>query len=123
TAKLRTPTPLTNWLKPRDIANLLHLADYEVVRTDWRQLVPMRLFGLGAVINRVFGTLPGIRRLCLRNYVVARPMNIEAPKPRSVSVIVPCRNECGNIEHILNRIPEFGDDLEIVFVEGHSQDG
>lgn len=124
TARLRMPSPLTNWLKPRDIANLLYLTDYDVVKTDWRQLVPMRLLGFGTLVNRFVGTLPGVRRLCLRNYVVARPL-IQGPQqqPCSVSVIVPCRNERGNIEHILNRLPNFCDDLEIIFVEGHSRDG
>lgn len=122
-ARLRMPSPVTNWLKPRDIANLLYLADYEVVKTDWRQLVPLRLFGIGALVNRVLGTLPGIRRVCLRNYVVARPIQLDRQEPASVSVIVPCRNERGNIEHILNRIPDFCDDIEIIFVEGHSRDG
>lgn len=120
---LRMPSPLTNWLKPRDIANLLYLADYEIVKTDWRQLLPLRLFGLGTLVNRVLGTLPGIRQLCLRSYVVARPIQFGTQKPSSVSVIVPCRNERGNIGHILNRLPDFCDDLEIIFIEGHSQDG
>lgn len=123
-AGLRMRSTLTNWLKPRDIANLLYLADYDVVKTDWRQLVPVRAFGVGTLVNRVVGTLPGIRHLCLRNYVVARPI-MQEPEDLlpSVSVIVPCRNERGNIEHILNRIPNFCDDLEIIFVEGHSRDG
>ncbi len=120
---LRTPTPLTNWLKPPDIVNLLSLADYEVVRTDWRQLIPMRLFGIGRFINRFIGTLPGIRKLCVRNYIVARPRGLPSEEKLSATVIVPCRNERGNIEPILQRLPEFSDDLEILFIEGHSQDG
>jgi SAM-dependent methyltransferase len=120
---LRIPTPLTNWLKPADIANLLMLADYEVVRTEWRQLVPVRLLGIGQFINRFIATLPVIRRLCVRCYIVARPLRIMTEEQFSVSVIVPCRNERGNIEPILQRIPKFCEDLEILFVEGNSQDG
>ena len=41
---------------------------------------------------------------------------------QSCSVIIPCRNEKGNIENAVLRIPNFCDDLEIIFVEGHSQD-
>ena len=40
----------------------------------------------------------------------------------SVSVIVPARNEAGNIENIMQRVPELGDGTELVFVEGHSTD-
>jgi len=120
---LRMPTPQTNWLKPADIANLLSLADYEVVRTDWRQLIPARLLGLGYLINRFLGTLPGIRRLGVRNYIIARPLGLLAEERLSVTVVVPCRNERGNIEPIIKRIPDFSDDLEILFIEGHSKDG
>jgi SAM-dependent methyltransferase len=120
---LRMPVPQTNWLKPADIVNLLSLADFEVVRTDWRQLIPMRLLGIGRFINRFVGTLPGIRRLCVRNYIVGRPIGLPTEERLTVTVIVPCRNERGNIEPIIKRIPDFGDDLEILFIEGHSKDG
>src|SRR5262249_54277673 len=68
---------------------------------------------------------PLIRRLCLRNYVVARPMRSASDRPQrpSVSVVVPCRNERGNIENVVTRLPDLGTDVEIVFVEGHSSDG
>lgn len=120
---LRMPSPQTNWLKPPDIINLLSLADFEVIRTDWRQLIPMHLLGIGRFINRFIGTLPGIRKLCVRNYIVARPLGLPKEEKLSVTVVVPCRNERGNIEPIIKRIPDFSDDLEILFIEGHSKDG
>lgn len=120
---LRMPAPLTNWLRPADIVNLLDLADFEVVREDWRQLVPLRIFGLGKLINRFVATLPLIRLLCLRNYLVARPVSLGDRMPQSATVVIPCRNERGNIEPILRRIPQICDDVEIIFVEGNSRDG
>jgi glycosyltransferase involved in cell wall biosynthesis len=39
-----------------------------------------------------------------------------------VSVVVPARNEEGNIEGIFERVPKMGRETEIVFVEGHSKD-
>ncbi|MFN3075485.1 MAG: glycosyltransferase [Alphaproteobacteria bacterium] len=121
-AGLRLPEAETNWLRPEDIANLVRLADFEPVREDWRQLVPVSLFGLGRLVNRFLGTLPGIRTLCLRNYLVARPRFTE-PKPESATVLVPCRNERGNIEAIVQRLPAFCGHIEILFVEGNSRDG
>jgi glycosyltransferase involved in cell wall biosynthesis len=49
------------------------------------------------------------------------------PPPASerptVSVIVPARNEAGNIPSILQRVPDMGPErTQIVFVEGHSTD-
>jgi len=122
---LKMPQAPQNNLPTADIINLLNLADYEIVRREWRQLVPRRMFGIGTFINRFIATLPGIRRLCLRNYVVARPVarRVVPAAPPSVSVVVPCRNERGNIENAVLRLPAFAPDIEIVFVEGHSKDG
>lgn len=120
---LRMPSRLDNWLKPADIENLLMLAGFESVHRDRRQLVPLRLFGLGTLINRFIATLPGIRQLCLRTYIVARPLQLRPAPPVSATVVIPCRNERGNIEPILRRLPQFCDDLEVIFVEGHSSDG
>jgi glycosyltransferase involved in cell wall biosynthesis len=35
---------------------------------------------------------------------------------------VPARNEAGNIEQLIDRVPEMGGGTEIIFVEGHSTD-
>jgi len=115
--------PGHNWLSTDDILGLLNLADHEPIKRDWRQLIPRSLLGVGRVVNRFIGTLPVIRRACLRNYIVARPSRNLAHGPLSASVVVPCRNERGNIEAIVRRVPRVCADLEILFVEGHSKDG
>jgi SAM-dependent methyltransferase len=120
---LKMPTGEQNWLSTDDTANLLHLADYEVIKREWRQIIPQSLFGLGGLVNRFIAPLPLIRRLCMRTYEVARSRRAKREDNPSVSVVIPCRNEKGNIEDAITRMPPFCDDLEIVFVEGHSQDG
>lgn len=119
----KMPQPEINYLGHKDIENLLYLADFEVIRTDWRQLIPHRFYGVGSAVNRFIGTLPGIRRLCLRHYVVARSLKKVRPRDLSATVLVPCRNEKGNIEQAVTRLPRFAKDMEIVFVEGNSSDG
>jgi ubiquinone/menaquinone biosynthesis C-methylase UbiE len=111
-----------NWLSTKELAGLLALADFEVVRRDSRQILPKHAAGAGGVVNRFIGTLPGVRVLALRTYVVARPAVEERERPPSATVVVPCRNEAGNIAPAVERIPRFCDDLEILFVEGHSDD-
>jgi SAM-dependent methyltransferase len=116
------PHPEQNWLSLRELASILELADFEVVRTDCRQIVPKRAGGIGPFVNRFVATLPGMRTFALRSYVVARSSRATTPTRPSASVVVPCRNEAGNIEPAVERIPRFCDDLEIIFVEGHSRD-
>jgi SAM-dependent methyltransferase len=119
----RPSDPPQNWLSPQDIANLFYLADFDVIKNEWRILSPFRLMGLGRIINRFIATLPVIRKLCLRTYVVARPQPRETLKDPSTTVVVPCRNERGNVEAAAKRTPRFCSKLEIIFVEGGSSDG
>ena len=120
---LKMPTVEMNWLSTEDTMGFLQLADFDTVKREWRQLVPRNLFGLGSLINRFIGTLPLIRRLSLRNYIVARSIRKIGLKQPSTTVLIPCRNEKGNIENAVKRLPNFCEDLEILYVEGNSQDG
>jgi ubiquinone/menaquinone biosynthesis C-methylase UbiE len=120
---LRMPQPEVNYLSTADIANLLHLADFEVIKVEWRQLLPKKLLGIGALINRFIGTLPLIRHLCLRTYVVARPLRGAEKPGLSATVVIPCRNEKGNIEPAIQRLPKFADEIEVIYMEGNSSDG
>jgi SAM-dependent methyltransferase len=120
----KMPQMPQNWLSTDDIGNLLTLSDFQVIKREWRQLLPRQLLGLGTLVNRYVAPFPIIRRACLRNYIVARPRPMLEPASRpSVTVLIPCRNERGNIEAAVRRMPRFCDDMEILFVEGHSEDG
>jgi hypothetical protein len=50
------------------------------------------------------------------------PRHTLASREPLVSVIVPARNESGNIDAIFERTPEMGRGTELVLVEGHSTD-
>jgi SAM-dependent methyltransferase len=116
--------PLQNWLSPADIQNLLELADFEVVRKTARMLLPKRVPLLSACCNRFLVHLPLFRKLALVNLLVARPRrSARASGPVSCSVVIPCRNERGNVEDAVRRTPDLGGPTELIFVEGHSRDG
>jgi 2-polyprenyl-3-methyl-5-hydroxy-6-metoxy-1,4-benzoquinol methylase len=120
---LKYPQPLLNWTTPEDIRNLLHLAGFEVVHYRGHLLLPKRLPLLTKWANRYLAHLPGFRWLCLTNWVVARPVDLERPAdPLKVSVVCPCRNEAGTIAELVRRLPRMGSATEVLFVEGHSQD-
>jgi hypothetical protein len=115
----KMPIMQQNWLSTEDITALMRLADFEVIKREWRQLVPKWFFGLGSFVNSYIAPWPVI----LRNYVVARSRRALVPEKLSTTVLVPCRNERGNIEAAVTRLPRFCEDIEILFVEGHSKDG
>jgi SAM-dependent methyltransferase len=121
--QLKMPQPPQNILSPADVRSLAGLAEFEAIKSETRVLLPFRLFGLGRLVNRFLAPLPLLDKLCLRHYTVCRSLRHAVPAARSTTVIVPARNERGNIEAAVKRIPRFVDDLEIIFVEGHSKDG
>ena len=114
--------PLLSWLTPADIANLLELAGFEAIRTNSRLLLPVYLPVLSTFCNRFLVNLPLLRHLALLRVCVARP-RIAHSETLSCSIVVPCRNERGNVESALARIPNIGSHTEIIFVEGDSNDG
>jgi len=102
--------------------NLLRLAEWEPISIQHRILFPFYLGGLGQVINRAL--TPILPLFCLSVFVVARPLRPVEQQARhlSVSVIIPARNEAGNIAAAVERIPTMGTGTELIFVEGHSRD-
>jgi SAM-dependent methyltransferase len=119
---LKMPTPEQSWLSLDDLGNLLHLSDFEVVKTERRLLFPKYVPLLSWLLNHL-GMLPGINAACLSQYVVARPLKPAEPHDASVSIVIPCRNERGNIVPAIERLARFGQSQEIIFVDGHSSDG
>ena len=120
---LKMPQRQQNWLSSNDIANLLNLADYEVVKQENRLLLPRRFPLIASLCNKYLATLPGVNHLCLSLYLVARPRFTPQEEAYSTSIVIPCRNEKGNIESAVQRLPNFGNHQEIIFVDGHSTDG
>jgi glycosyltransferase involved in cell wall biosynthesis len=59
----------------------------------------------------------------LAQYVVARTRGQQPAQQYSVSIVIPCRNEKGNIAGAVTRLPSFGSRQEVIFVDGRSQDG
>lgn len=122
-ASLATPNLEQNWLTVPDLRGLLSLAGFEVIRSRSEILFPLPIPLLNDLFDRILVKIWPFYLLGLTNMIIARP----EPRPRSdtrptVSVIVPARNESGNVPGIFERIPEMGGGTEIIFVEGNSQD-
>jgi len=119
---VRSRTPEQNWIAHEDLENLCHLAGLEIIRRDVKVLCPVPIPFLANVLNRYVAPLPFFRLFTMLNIVVARPVKTTSAVRPSVSVIVPARNEAGNIDDILTRCPMMGPEDEIIFVEGNSTD-
>jgi len=122
--RLAQPTLPQNWLQTKDVFNLLDLANFEMIR-NWQEFLwPLPIPLVEGFFNRFLVKFWPFRWCALANFIIARPKPSTPPKdpPPSVSVIIPARNESGNIAEIFARVPELGSGSELVFVEGHSKD-
>jgi SAM-dependent methyltransferase len=121
---LARPTLNQNWLTVEDVTNLLCLADFQVIRHWSEVLFPLGVPYVEPLCNRFLVKLWPFRIAALTNVIVARPIKTAETRSASpvVSVIIPARNEAGNIQELMKRVPEMGAGTEIVFVEGHSKD-
>jgi len=118
---LRHRHPPQNWLSTADVANLLKLGGWELIRREERVLMPARIPLLAPTLNRIAPLFPS---LCLSNFFVARPegRGDGAGAGPSVTVVIPARNASGNIDHAVRRTPEMGAGTEIILIEGNSSD-
>lgn len=120
---LAKPQPRQNWLTREDLANLLYLSGFEVIRSSHEVLLPFAFPLLGGLCNRYLTKLWPFSQLALSNFMIARPVAVPrfASEPQ-VTVVVAARNEEGNVPAIFARVPEMGGGTELIFVEGNSKD-
>jgi SAM-dependent methyltransferase len=120
----RQKIPNYNWLSSKDITNLLSLADYETITQTGRTLLPLNVPVLEWFMNRLLAKMPLFNWFCLTWRIVARPAPVRTQgQAPTVSIVIPTRNERGNIEAAFLRIPNLGRWTELIFVDGHSDDG
>jgi ubiquinone/menaquinone biosynthesis C-methylase UbiE len=119
----RRPQPPQSWLSMNDVLNLLNITGYQAVKIGRRCLLPKYIPIVSNFVNRYLSPLPIVNHLGLTNYIVARKQSDRRQtSDYTVSVIIPARNESGNIAAAIDRLPQLGKQTEVIFVEGHSQD-
>ena len=112
-----------NWLEMSELQNLLLLTGFETVKSSKDMLFPVHVPMIAELINNYLGLIPGLSKLSANELVIARPSHRTLHKEYSVSVIVACKDERGNIEELVKTVPKMGLWTEIIFVDGHSEDG
>lgn len=123
---LKKKTPAQNWLSHNDVNNLLYLAGFNTYRLSRRMILPVNIPLISAFFNLFLAKLPLFKHLGINIFSFAMPENRVAEEEYSTkyktSVVIPARNEAGNIENAVKRLPKFGKEVEIIFIEGNSSD-
>ncbi len=124
--RFKKKSPRQNWLSQADIENLLYLSGFDPFRVNRRMMLPVWIPILSWFMNKYVSRLPLFNKMCLSKFIVAKPIltqsNEAVQDKYSTSIVIPARNESGNIENAILRIPPFGKHQEIIFIEGNSTD-
>ncbi len=122
---LKMPQNRQNWLDINDILSLLNLTNFDVIDNFRKVIFPKYIPLVSTFLNSYVGNLPIVNHFGLITCLVARSKitSNATDNQLSVSVVIPARNEKGNIEALIQRTPKMGRHTEIIFVEGNSNDG
>lgn len=121
---LRMHQGYQNWLSLKDIENLLYLAGFRVRQKKRLMLLPIKIPLFSELINLRFTKVPLLRKLNLVNFITALPeIDTVTANDYNCSIVIACRNEVGNVEETLERIPQLGKHTEVIFIDGASSDG
>jgi hypothetical protein len=119
--KLRKAPIPTTFLKRTDLNAICKLTGYEIIRFRHVGYMP-NLIGIGHIFNKILPLIPLLKWFSFTNLITIRPI-IKEEKHLSLTILIPARNESGNIENALKRIPKLDTTkIEIIFIEGNSSD-
>ena len=104
-----------------DLENIAQISGFQIVRRRHVAYCPWNFWGIGGLVNQIMPLLPLLRWLSFTYVIALRPLI--PGRPSGISCVIPARNERGNIEPALLRLPDLGCPMEVIFVEGHSNDG
>ncbi len=119
--KLKNTTKKRNYIHPKKINNIAKSTGFEIIHKNTRQILPFSIFGLGTFLNKVFEFLLSLLNMGIKTYTLFRIEN-SPKKEMSKSIIIPAKNEEGNLEELIERIPTFECQNEILIICGKSKD-
>ena len=120
------PRPQAHGLILEDVENIFRLHGFEIFKQIRGVLFPFQAPLLTRLANGVLANLPLVNRIGMGQALIAGPVDIPAYAPDSapsISVIVLCKDERGTVEEIVESMPNWGPDAEILFCNDRSTDG
>ena len=118
--KLKDSNENTSYIHVKKIRNITSGVGLEYQKFYTKQLFPFSFFYVGNVINKIMEIISFQLNLGIKTYIIFRPAIITNSK-NSKSIIIPAKNEEGNLVELVSRIPKF-ENTEIIFSYGKSKD-
>lgn len=119
---LRIPECERLFLTNEDVVNMLTLHGFETVYKSMDLVLPKKIPLVSDAINWAVSHTPVLHVAGSTQLIAARKVPTKR-REYSVSVVVPCYNEAGNVERCIKEMKKFGSKTELIFVDDGSKDG
>ncbi len=113
---------LENFYRESDVDCFLDIAGWENFKKIKQYFLPAKIPAIGDFFDSFLVKLPLLRNLALITVFMARKSSDSQGQEYSTSVLIPCRNEEDNIEAVVQRMPDFGKSIDLVFINDKSTD-
>ena len=118
---LKQKSYIRSFIHPKKISNIFHSQGFEDITSYNRQIIPFRFLGIGTNLNALFELVFGFLNIGIITYFLYQTTENKKNK-QTKSIIIPAKNEEGNLEELVSRIPKFEEKYELIFVCGESND-
>ena len=109
-----------SYIHSRKFENIVAGVGFDLISSKTRQFLPFKLFYFGNIFNKILEILFFNFNLGIRSYLFFRKDN-QTLKKMTKSIIIPAKNEEGNLKELVARIPKTLD-TELIFSIGKSED-
>ncbi len=113
---------LGNFYREMDIDCFVEMSGWDNVKKIKRYILPFEAPLIGPLFDNFLVKLPLFSLFSLNTIFIARKSYEFQAKERSVTVLIPCKNEEDNIEGVVKRMPNFGKKIELLFINDKSTD-
>lgn len=118
---LKKNSYINSYIQPKKISSIFVSLGFENIRNYNKQIFPFRILGIGTILNIFLEIVFSFFNLGIKTYFLYQNIEKHATK-LSKTIIVPAKNEEGNLQELVSRIPKFNEYYEIIIACGPSKD-
>lgn len=109
-----------SYIQNKKIRNITSGLGYDYLSSYTKQILPFKLLGLGTFVNGLLEATLAFLNIGIKTYSVFRVQKSDIKK-YTKAIIIPAKNEEGNLQNIINRIPK-NEKYEIIIPCAESKD-
>lgn len=117
---LKEKTKQFSHIHNKKFENIAAGVGFELISSKTRQFLPFKLFKIGNIFNKILEIIFFNFRLGIKSYILFRKNN-KFFNQMTKSIIIPAKNEEGNLKKLVDRIPKTLN-TELIFSIGESKD-